>query len=70
MMQTKQLIKTEDGLYEIRENGTLVEGPCKITQFSAGTITAIKLGRIESGNIECSDAHTVRTLAWAREARG
>lgn len=70
MATQRRLVKTEDGLYEIRENGTLVEGPCAITQFSSGTITAIKLGRIEAENIECSDAHTVRTLAWVREARG
>lgn len=67
MMQTKQLIKTEDGLYEIRENGTLVEGPCKITQFSPDTLASI-----ESGGLECSDVQTAvsEAFAWAREARG
>ena len=66
MMQTKQLIKTEDGLYEIRERGTLVEGPCAITQFSPEALSSI----CSKDAIELIASGEHGNFAAAREARG
>lgn len=65
-MTSRHLVKTKDGLWEIREGGTLVEGPCKIEQFSPDALATVDSTRDAAG--------LVIQLAFfesvAREVRG